>query len=308
MSAIDELARQLPVETSRAEVVDRTLMHVAARRFGSEAAPHALDAWNEFSRAFSEFPYHIGVVYSAPLQVGPGNLLWEKATGYTASMVGLPYDDLERWRGIYPPETFANQLEKVADGFDSAVGKLRNSTAKLKLTAAEKETLASELRVADAAAIHFRCGEFPAAGGLDSEIGEIFARAGRIEFGLGDISSGLDVDADGDAHFAMNGAASFVGDVGQDLFQDFSVRGRGGGGFGRVCRWKRVRAQHSRGGSRSRSRGCMGRRAGRGWQRWFFLGAGFQRIWRGGFRGRGRIAMRGLARGFWRRGRLRGSR
>ena len=156
VSAIDELARQLPVETSRAEVVDRTLMHVAARRFGSDAAPHVVEAWNEFSRAFSEFPYHIGVVYSAPLQVGPANLLWEKPTGYTASMVGLPYDDLERWRGIYPPETFANRLEKVADGFDSAVGKLRNSTAKLKLTAAEKETLASELRVADAAAIHFR--------------------------------------------------------------------------------------------------------------------------------------------------------
>ena len=190
----------------------------------------------------------------------------------------------------------------------SIVERLGRGLAGKGLRAGLREFEADEPVAGDAAAIHFRCGEFPAAGGLDSEIGEIFARAGRIEFGLGDISSGLDVDADGDAHFAMNGAASFVGDVGQDLFQDFSVRGRGGGGFGRVCRWKRVRAQHSRGGSRSRSRGCMGRRAGRGWQRWFFLGAGFQRIWRGGFRGRGRIAMRGLARGFWRRGRLRGSR
>ena len=91
-----------------------------------------------------------------------------------------------------------------------------------------------------AVAIHFRCGEFPAAGSLESEIGEILARAGGIQVGLGDISARLDVDADADAHFAMNGAASFVGDIGQDLFQDFTVRGRGGGGFGRVGRWKRV--------------------------------------------------------------------
>ena len=93
-----------------------------------------------------------------------------------------------------------------------------------------------------AVAIHFRCGEFPAAGGLESEIGEILAWAGGIQVGLGDISAGLDVDADADAHFAMNGAASFVGDIGQDLFQDFSVRGRSGGGFGRISGWKSIRS------------------------------------------------------------------
>lgn len=99
---------------------------------------------------------------------------------------------------------------------------------------------ADEPVAGDAVAIHFRCREFPATGGLESQIGEILARPGGIEFGLGDISRRLDVDADRHADFAVNGAASFVGDVGQDLFQDFTVRGRGGGGFGRVGRWKRV--------------------------------------------------------------------
>ena len=76
---------------------------------------------------------------------------------------------------------------------------------------------ADEPVAGDAAAVHFRCGKFPAAGGLESEIGEILARAGRIEFGLGNISRGLNVDADADAHFALNGTASSVGDVGQYL-------------------------------------------------------------------------------------------
>ena len=99
---------------------------------------------------------------------------------------------------------------------------------------------ADEPVAGDAVAVHFRRSEFPPAGGLESEIGEIFARAGRIQFGLGDISSGLDVDADRHANFAVNGAASFFGDVGQHLFQDLPARGRGGGGFWRVGRWKRV--------------------------------------------------------------------
>src|SRR5205823_325872 len=101
-------------------------------------------------------PYNIGVVYSAPLQVGPANLLWAKPTGHAASMVGFPYDDLERWRGIYPAEVFATQLEKVADGFDSALVKLNRSTGGLRLSSVQKQALESELRIAEAAAIHFR--------------------------------------------------------------------------------------------------------------------------------------------------------
>ncbi|HMC28800.1 MAG TPA: hypothetical protein VKM56_13510, partial [Verrucomicrobiae bacterium] len=154
--AVDELARELPPNTAPAQIINDALMRVASRRFGTEGAPHVVQAWNEFSHAFSEFPYDIGVVYSAPLQVGPANLLWEKPTGYAASMVGFPYDDLERWRGIYPADIFAIQLEKVAEGFESALVKLNKSTAHLRLSSVHKQTLESELRIAEAAAIHFR--------------------------------------------------------------------------------------------------------------------------------------------------------
>jgi len=53
--------------------------------------------------------------------VGLANLLFEAPTGYRATMVGIPYDDLDSWRAIYPPKVFIGQLEKVAAGFQEAL-------------------------------------------------------------------------------------------------------------------------------------------------------------------------------------------
>lgn len=135
---------------------DEAMRRVAERRFGSSAAPHIVTAWKEFSSAFSEFPYHISVVYSAPLQLGPANLLFEKATGYTASMVGFPYDHLDGWRGVYPAEVFIAQLEKVASGFDSALAKLGTAMRAAELSRSQRRETERELVVSEAAAIHFR--------------------------------------------------------------------------------------------------------------------------------------------------------
>ena len=93
------------------------------------------------------------------------------------------------------------------------------------------ELEADEPVAGHAAAIGFGRGKGPAAGGLQSEVGEILARAGGIEFGKGDVAAGLDVDVHSDAHFALNRAARFFGDVGQDLVEDFAVSGSDGGGF-----------------------------------------------------------------------------
>jgi hypothetical protein len=67
-------------------------------------------------------------------------------------MVGFPYDDLDTWRAVYPAEIFSAQLERVAEGFDRALARLREAVG----AAAEQPALAAELRVAEAAAIHFR--------------------------------------------------------------------------------------------------------------------------------------------------------
>ncbi|MBK9139354.1 MAG: hypothetical protein IPM17_11435 [Verrucomicrobia bacterium] len=145
-----------------AALVERALMTVATRRFGPAMAPAVVTAWRAFSVAFQEFPYHGSVVYSAPLQTGPANPLWTEPTGYAASMVGFPYDDLDGWRGPYPAEVFASQLEKVADGFGAARRDLTEASGPMlarmtpRSPTPEAIALSEELRLAEAAMIHFR--------------------------------------------------------------------------------------------------------------------------------------------------------
>ena len=70
-------------------------------------------AEEQFVRAFREFPFHIDVLYFGPQNAGPSNLLYPTPTGKRSSMTCFPYDDIERWRGIYPTEVFEGQLDKL---------------------------------------------------------------------------------------------------------------------------------------------------------------------------------------------------
>lgn len=137
---------------------DAALARVAERRYGAELAPAVVRAWQAYSAAFAEFPFDGGVVYQAPLQLGPANLLWGDPSGYHATMVGFPYDDLNSWRSAYPPEVFAKQLEQVAAGFETALMELKTAVTPLtsRLSSFHHQAIASELRVDEAAAIHFR--------------------------------------------------------------------------------------------------------------------------------------------------------
>jgi hypothetical protein len=94
------------------------------------------------------------VVYNAPLQIGPANLLWAAPTGYLATMVGIPYDDLDRWRAVYPPEVFAQQLRKTADGFEEGAALLRR-LAEEKGSGVEAGALREEAALTAAAALHY---------------------------------------------------------------------------------------------------------------------------------------------------------
>jgi hypothetical protein len=126
-----------------------TLDTLARKRHGEANARAAATFWRECSAAFREFPYHISVVYRAPLQMGPANPLWPQPTKYQSCMVGIPYDDLKGWRAVFPPEVFASQLEKVSSGFEAAITKLRATVS------SPPPALAEELLFAEAAAIHF---------------------------------------------------------------------------------------------------------------------------------------------------------
>jgi cell division protein FtsB len=72
-------------------------------------------------------------------------------------MVGFPYDALDDWRAVYPPEVFVGQLEKVADGFDRSLNELKSAAVRTNTTLpAERRALEAEIGVAEVAAIHFR--------------------------------------------------------------------------------------------------------------------------------------------------------
>ena len=137
-------------EFARSSAPKPAVAAVARRRFGEQALPYVTAAWHQFSAAFREFPYHIGVVYGGPQQMGPANLLFRQPTGYRASMVCYPYDDLETWRAIYPPEVFQGQFEKVADGWEKGLEQLEVARA-----VAPSAALEAEWRVAKAAWLHF---------------------------------------------------------------------------------------------------------------------------------------------------------
>jgi len=134
--------------------IDTVLNEIATERYGAEGAAHARNAWTLTSEAFREYPFHISVVYTCPVQWGSANPLYLEKTGYSATMWGLPYDNLDGWRGPYPPDIFAAQFEKVATGFRPGIAELAQAVAAA--PASMKADTETDLRFARAAANHFQ--------------------------------------------------------------------------------------------------------------------------------------------------------
>jgi hypothetical protein len=135
--------------------VTQALTQVAETRYGPDAAPEVLQAWSKFSAAFAEYPFHVALLYTGPLQCGPANLLYPEPTGYRATMVGFPYDDLDRWRAIYPAEVLAEQFEKIDAGWREGLALLQAAMSKAD-TATEQLNLREDATLAEAAGLHFR--------------------------------------------------------------------------------------------------------------------------------------------------------
>jgi len=147
-----QLAREM--NRSPAPDVDAVLGALARERFGPAGAPHGRKAWTLMSEAFRQYPFHISVVYTSPVQYGPANPVYPLKTGYSATMWGLPYDDLNGWRGPYAPEVFAAQFEKMAAGWRPGVAELEKAVER---TPPDRRREAeTDLRFARAAGIHFQ--------------------------------------------------------------------------------------------------------------------------------------------------------
>ena len=100
---------------------------MALSEYGEKASGLVREAWRLCSEGFKEYPYHINVLYRGPQHMGPSNPLMIKPTGYNATMVGLPYDNLERWTGVYPADVWIAQMELTATGFAEGVEQLREA-------------------------------------------------------------------------------------------------------------------------------------------------------------------------------------
>jgi hypothetical protein len=73
------------------------------------------EAFAAFDRAFDQYPFDFHVAYFAPMHMGPSLPLWLESTGWKACMVGPVYDDLKKWRYIFPEELFREQFKKLSE-------------------------------------------------------------------------------------------------------------------------------------------------------------------------------------------------
>ncbi len=135
---------------------EEAMLRVAERRFGATLAPAVVAFWTQCSDALEAYPFHNHPLYLGPVQLGPANPLWERATGYRATMVGFPYDDLARWRAMYPAETYADRYGEMAEGFERAMSDLAEAARDATLDAVQTEAFAEQQRVTQACALHFR--------------------------------------------------------------------------------------------------------------------------------------------------------
>ncbi|MFC3803743.1 hypothetical protein [Cohnella sp. GCM10012308] len=122
-------------------------------RFGSAAGRAIADASAALSGAFRQFPFDLAVLYFAPQNFGPANLLHLDPTGFEATMIGNPYDDLKSWRGIYPAARFAGQFKKLASGWKKGLRMLQ--AAEKKLSPGSERAFEELTTAASAAYLHF---------------------------------------------------------------------------------------------------------------------------------------------------------
>ncbi len=136
------------------ELLKATPEEMAAARYHKEVADIVCRAEKQFSESFRNFPFTVGVIYRAPMNYGPMNLLYLEPSGYKATMVGFPYDDLKGWRSLYPEDIFENQFKMLTEGWKEGLNILE--TAEASLTEAEKADFLELKTMAEASYCHFR--------------------------------------------------------------------------------------------------------------------------------------------------------
>ena len=136
-------------------LLTKTSRQLAQEDFGA-AADMVQAAYSCFDEGFRHFPFNgTSTIYVAPQNYGPVDLLYLEPTGYRATMIGFPYDDLTGWRGnYYPEEVFEQEFQFLCDQWATGLACLEQ--AKGMITEAKQAAFDDLWSVANAAYCHFR--------------------------------------------------------------------------------------------------------------------------------------------------------
>ncbi len=93
-----------------------------------DKAEQIKEATDKFCEAFSEFPFHIGVLYVGPQNGGVSNILYHEPTGYHATMTCYSYDNVEDWRADYPADVLENQYRLVSEKWEEGMKLLEGNS------------------------------------------------------------------------------------------------------------------------------------------------------------------------------------
>ena len=91
---------------------------------GENIAEGVFVAQQKLSNAFSHYPFYIGTLYYGPQNFGPMAPFFLEKTGYRATMVGYPYDDMEWWSGIYPEDVYEDEYRQLVEGWRDGLADL----------------------------------------------------------------------------------------------------------------------------------------------------------------------------------------
>lgn len=101
-----------------------TLKEFLVDWLGEHIAEGVFEAQQKLSNAFSYFPFYINSLYYGPQNFGPMAPFFLEKTGYRASMIGYPYDDIEWWSGIYPPDVYEDEYRQLVGGWREGLADL----------------------------------------------------------------------------------------------------------------------------------------------------------------------------------------
>lgn len=132
----------------------KSKVQIAKEDFGP-AAGKVLEAYDKFDAGFRHFPFDgCSTIYTAPQNYGPADILFDKTTGYSGSMVGFPYDALTSWRGTYPEDVFENEFGILCEYWAAGLKCLKEAEALL--PAGSKAAYEDLSSVANASYCHLR--------------------------------------------------------------------------------------------------------------------------------------------------------